>query len=83
MVQLEKLPKELLNGKFLHCRPTEDAPVVEAHIFEAGKALPMAEKIIVCPARAPMSICSLTGDLCHYWRTTYIIGPDMDKKVIG
>jgi hypothetical protein len=83
MTNIEKLPSSLLQGQFLHCRPIENSKIIEAQIFNAGEELPLAERVIVCPLRAPASRCFATGELCHYWKTRYIIGPNMDNKIVN
>jgi hypothetical protein len=64
---------------------------VKAPIISSEGKLPMADVVIVCPARKPRSKCELRtkaeceDDHCLYYRgdslSGYaIIGPGMDKK---
>jgi len=86
-MNIEKLPNSLLNGKFLHCRPVEDGPIVVAQILPSQGELSTA---IVCGARQPRSECALRIKFkgkdrhCQYYRGDgfgyQIIGLGMDEK---
>lgn len=76
------MPNSLLGGRFLHCRPSKESKIIAAPIFHTDD-IPVTNNIIVCPMRLPASKCDSTGTYCHYWRTPYIIGPDMDKKEVN
>ena len=90
---VERIPKSLLNGEFLHCRPVEGGAVIEASIIPSdGGETPLFKVGIVCPARRPESKCVVRkfiegGDgFCHYYKGDslgdyQIIGPRMDKKI--
>ena len=91
-MDIERLPSSLLNGNFLHCRPVEGCPIVEAPIVQIEDgSTPTFKVAIVCLARRPCSKCELKtiagsrDDNCQYWkgdsRGEYqIVGPNMDEK---
>lgn len=91
VMEIDRIPPELLNGKSLHCQPVEDGPILEASIFSSEGLLPTAKFVIVCPARLPGSKCELRiksksdNAACLYYKGDsmgdyQIIGLDMDKK---
>ena len=92
----EILPNSLLNGKYLHCRPVENGPIIEAPILPSEGELTegeitIARVIIVCEARRSRSKCEMKiiagskDDHCQYYKGDslggyQIIGPGMDNK---
>lgn len=89
---IEVLPKSMLNGKNIHCRPIEDGPVVKAQIIPVGEEA-IINYAIICPARRSSSKCALRIERnnnkgsCQYYKgdgleTGYqIIGPGADEKL--
>ncbi len=91
-MEIRRLPSSLLEGKFLHCQPVEDGPIIEAPIVSSEEgSTPVFNVVIVCPVRRPSSNCALrmvagSQDVkCQYWEGDscgqyQIVGPKMDRK---
>ncbi len=91
-MNIEVLPKSLLNGKHIHCRPIEDGPVVKAQIIPVGEES-IINYAIICPARRSSSKCALmvkgkiNNGFCQYYKGDgleggyQIIGPGADEKL--
>lgn len=91
-MEIERLTDALLNGRFLHCQPIENGPIIEVWVIPTDDdSTPTFKKAIVCPARRTCSECELRIKAgvedrhCQYYKGDslgeyQIVGPDMDKK---